>query len=255
MISPQAVIGKDVKVGENVSIGPFCFIDGNVSIGDNTQIASHVVIKGDTQIGQDNRIFQFATIGEDCQDKKYQGEKTKLIIGNGNVIRESCTLHRGTVQDKGITEIGDRNLFMVNTHIAHDVKVGDDCIFANDCNVAGHVIIGDWAILGGAAQVHQFCHIGAHSMCGVGSVILKDVPAFVMASGYPARPHGVNSEGMKRRKIDEDDIKLVKNAYRTIYRQNLSLIDASNALRKQASNYYLNLMVESLDRANRGIIR
>lgn len=255
MISPQAVIGKDVKVGENVSIGPFCFIDGNVSIGDNTQIASHVVIKGDTQIGCDNNIFQFATIGEDCQDKKYKGEKTKLIIGDSNVIRESCTLHRGTVQDKGITEIGDRNLFMVNTHIAHDVKVGNDCIFANDCNVAGHVIIGDWAILGGAAQVHQFCHIGAHSMCGVGSVVLKDVPAFVMASGYPARPHGVNSEGMKRRNIDEEDIKLVKNAYRVIYRQNLSLIDASNNLRAQASNSHLNLMVESLDRANRGIIR
>lgn len=255
MISPQAVIGKDVKIGENVSIGAFSLIDGNVSIGDNTHIASHVVIKGDTQIGRDNRIFQFATIGEDCQDKKYQGEKTKLIIGDGNVIRESCTLHRGTIQDKGITEVGHRNLFMVNTHIAHDVKVGNDCIFANDCNIAGHVTIGDWAILGGAAQVHQFCHIGAYSMCGVGSVVLKDVPAFVMASGYPVKPHGVNSEGMKRRRINDKSIKLIKEAYRIIYRQKLSLVEACEYLKQQPSDSYLSLMIDSLSCSNRGIIR
>lgn len=255
MISPHAIIDVQAKIGKNVSIGPFTLIEGDVSIGEGTQIGSHVVIKGETEIGKNNRIFQFSSIGEDCQDKKYKGESTKLIIGDDNVIREACTFHRGTVQDKGITQIGDRNLFMINTHIAHDVIVGNDCILANDTNVAGHVRIDDWAILGGATQVHQFCYIGAHSMCGVGSVILKDIPAFIMASGYPAKPHGVNSEGMKRRHIDEKSVKLIKDAYRVIYRQNLSLIEASEHLKQQPSNEYLSLMIDSLAQSNRGIIR
>ncbi len=255
MISPHALIDSQVKLGKNVSIGAFTVIEGNVSIGDNSQIGSHVVIKGDTQIGENNRIFQFASVGEDCQDKKYQGEATQLIIGNDNIIREACTIHRGTVQDKGITQIGNRNLFMINTHIAHDVMIDNDCIFANDCNVAGHVKINDWAILGGAAQVHQFCHIGAHSMCGVGTVIVKDIPAFVMASGYPASPHGLNTEGMKRRGIDSNGIKQVKEAYRIIYRQGLSLKDAINKLQQQTPNAYVQLMLDSLTQSTRGIIR
>lgn len=255
MISPHAIIDSKAKIGRNVKIGPFTTIEGNVSIGDDTEIGSHVVIKGDTEIGKGNRIFQFSSIGEDCQDKKYQGEDTKLIIGDENVIREACTLHRGTVQDNGITQIGHRNLLMINTHIAHDVEVGNDCIFANDTNVAGHVHIGDWAILGGATQVHQFCHIGAHSMCGVGSVVVKDIPAFVMASGYPAKPHGVNSEGMKRRDIDDESIKLIKQAYRVIYRQGLGLNEASEQLKQHEDNPYLKLVIDSLDNTNRGIIR
>lgn len=255
MISPHALIDSRVKLGKNVSVGAFTLIEGDVSIGDNTQIGSHVVIKGETHIGKNNRIFQFASVGEDCQDKKYQGERTQLIMGDDNIVREACTIHRGTVQDKGVTQIGQRNLFMINTHIAHDVSVGDDCIFANDCNVAGHVKIGNWAILGGAAQVHQFCHIGAHSMCGVGTVVVKDLPAFVMASGYPASAHGLNTEGMKRRGMNSDDIKQVKEAYRIVYRQGLSLKDAIAKLQQQADNPYVQLLLESLTHATRGIIR
>ena len=256
MIDPRAIVDPSAKIGANVEVGPFSIIGPDVEIGDGTVIGPHVVVRGPTKIGRDNRIFQFASIGEECQDKKYAGEPTTLVIGDNNVIREACTFHRGTVQDNGTTIVGSHNLFMVNVHIAHDCIIGDNCIMANDTNVAGHVKVGDWAILGGATQVHQFCMIGAHSMCGAGTVVLKDIPAYVMALGYPAEPHGINAEGLKRRGFSKDSIMLVRKAYKTLYRQGLTLAEALEELTPVAAqDDAVRLLVDSLNQATRGIIR
>ncbi|MCD8524082.1 MAG: acyl-ACP--UDP-N-acetylglucosamine O-acyltransferase [Saccharospirillaceae bacterium] len=256
MIDPRAIVDPGARIAANVEIGPFSIIGPGVEIGEGTVIGPHVIVRGPTTIGKNNRIFQFSSIGEECQDKKYAGEPTTLVIGDNNVIREACTLHRGTVQDKGTTIVGSNNLFMVNVHIAHDAIIGNNCILANDTNVAGHVNIGDWAILGGATQVHQFCLIGAHSMCGAGTVVLKDIPAYVMALGYPATPHGINSEGLKRRGFSQESITLIRNAYKTLYRQGLTLAEALEVLIPQAEqDDAVRLLVDSLQAASRGIIR
>lgn len=256
MIHSTALIDPSAKISAGVEIGPYSIIGANVEIGEGTVIGPHVVVKGITTIGKNNKIFQFASVGEDCQDKKYAGEPTRLVIGDNNVIRESCTIHRGTVQDKAVTIIGNNNLFMVNVHIAHDVVVGDNCIIANNTNVAGHVNIADWAILGGASQVHQFCNIGTHAMCGGGSVIIKDVPAYVITQGYPATPFGVNSEGLKRRGFSKESISAIRNAYKTLYRQGLSLNDAVVELEKQAIEHTELLpLVNGIKISERGIIR
>ena len=256
MIDPRAIVDPSAKIGANVKIGPFSIIGADVEIGEGTEIGPHVIVRGPTTIGKNNRIFQFASIGEECQDKKYKGEPTTLVIGDNNVIREACTFHRGTVQDNGTTIVGSNNLFMVNVHVAHDAIIGDNCILANDTNVAGHVKIGDWAILGGATQVHQFCLIGAHSMCGAGTVVLKDIPAYIMAQGYPATPHGINSEGLKRRGFSAESIALIRKAYKTLYRQGLTLAEALDILAPQAEqDAGVRLLVDSLNQATRGIIR
>lgn len=256
MIHSTALIDPSAKISAGVEIGPYSIIGANVEIGEGTVIGPHVVVKGITTIGKNNKIFQFASVGEDCQDKKYAGEPTRLVIGDNNVIRESCTIHRGTVQDKAVTIIGNNNLFMVNVHIAHDVVVGDNCIIANNTNVAGHVNIADWAILGGASQVHQFCNIGTHAMCGGGSVIIKDVPAYVITQGYPATPFGVNSEGLKRRGFSKESISAIRNAYKTLYRQGLSLNDAVAELEKQAIEHTELLpLINGIKSSERGIIR
>ena len=169
MIHEQAIIEPGAQIGENVSIGPWTYIGKDVVIGDNCDIRSNVVIKGPTTIGKNNTIYQFATIGEDCQDLKYAGEPTQLIIGDNNTFRECCTIHRGTIQDNSLTQIGSNNLFMAYTHVAHDCMVGSNCIMANNASIAGHVHVGDWAILGGMVGVHQFCHIGAHSFIAANS--------------------------------------------------------------------------------------
>ncbi|MCT7358344.1 MAG: acyl-[acyl-carrier-protein]--UDP-N-acetylglucosamine O-acyltransferase [Thalassobium sp.] len=256
MIDPRAIVDPGARIAANVEIGPFSIIGPDVEIGEGTVIGPHVIVRGPTTIGKNNRIFQFSSIGEECQDKKYAGEPTTLVIGDNNVIREACTFHRGTVQDNGTTIVGSNNLFMVNVHVAHDAVIGDNCILANDTNVAGHVKIGDWAILGGATQVHQFCLIGAHSMCGAGTVVLKDIPAYVMALGYPATPHGINSEGLKRRGFSKESIKLIRSAYKTLYRQGLTLAEALEVLVPQAEqDDGVRQLVESLQAASRGIIR
>lgn len=256
MIHSTALIDPSARISAGVEIGPYSVIGADVEIGEGTVIGPHVVVKGITTIGKNNKIFQFASVGEDCQDKKYAGEPTRLVIGDNNVIRESCTIHRGTVQDKAVTIIGNNNLFMVNVHIAHDVVVGDNCIIANNTNVAGHVNIADWAILGGASQVHQFCNIGTHAMCGGGSVIIKDVPAYVITQGYPATPFGVNSEGLKRRGFSKESISAIRNAYKTLYRQGLSLADAIEELEKQATTYAEIIpFVTGIKSSERGIIR
>jgi len=256
MIHPSAIIDASATLASNVEVGPYSIIGPDVEIGEGTVIGPHVVIKGPTTIGRYNRIYQFATLGEECQDKKYAGESTRLVVGDNNVIRESCTLHRGTVQDEGLTKVGNDNLLMVNVHVAHDCVVGDHCVLANDTNLAGHVCVGDWAILGGSTQVHQFSRIGAHVMCGAGSVVLQDIPAYITCIGYPAKPHGINSEGLRRRGFDADSIRAVKAAYKTLYRKQLTLNEALQALDEAAEkNAAVALFRDSIKQSTRGIIR
>lgn len=256
MISQHAIIETGAQIGANVSIGPFCYISKDVIIGDNCELMSHVVIKGPTRIGKGNRFFQFASIGEECQDLKYAGEPTELVIGDNNVFRESCTIHRGTIQDNSLTSIGSNNLFMAYTHVAHDCIVGSHCILANNASIAGHVHVGDWAIIGGMTGVHQFCHIGEHSFIAASSFIVKDVPPFVMASGDPAKPFGLNSEGLKRRGFDADLILNIKRAYKTVYRQGLSVEAAVNQLSEKAkSTPQIKSFIDFISNSSRGIIR
>ncbi len=256
LIHPTAIVDAKAELGIDVEVGPYTYIGPNVQIGEGSVIASHVVIKGPTKIGSHNRIYQFASVGEDCQDKKYRGEPTRLEVGDHNVIREGATLHRGTIQDQGVTRIGSHNLLMAYTHVAHDCIVGDQVILANNAALAGHVKVGDFAILGGFTAVHQFCQIGAHVMCGAGTVVLKDIPAYVMATGNSAQPHGINAEGLKRRGFSADAITHLKRAYRLIYRSGLTLEQASNQLAELAeSNSAVQLMIDSLNTSTRGIIR
>jgi UDP-N-acetylglucosamine acyltransferase len=255
-IHPHAIVDPSARVAEGVEVGPWTLIGPDVEIGAGTRIASHVVIKGPTRIGEGNQIFQFATIGEDCQDKKYAGEPTRLEIGNYNVFREGCTVHRGTVQDEGITRIGSHNLLMAYAHVAHDCVMGDNIILANNAALAGHVRVGDHAILGGFTAVHQFCRIGAHVMCGAGTVVLKDIPAYVMATGNSAKPHGINLEGLRRRGFDAEALATLRRAYKAIYRKGLTLDQALQELKAMAEQQpAVQLLIDSLEASTRGIIR
>lgn len=256
LIHPQAIVDPSARIAEGVEIGPWTLIGPDVEIGAGTRIESHVVIKGPTRIGEGNRIFQFATIGEECQDKKYAGEPTRLEIGDHNVIREGCTIHRGTVQDEGITRIGSHNLLMAYAHVAHDCVVGDHIILANNTALAGHVRVGDHAILGGFTAVHQFCRIGAHVMCGAGTVVLKDIPAYVMASGNSAEPHGINLEGLRRRGFEREALSTLRQAYKLIYRKGLTVEQALKELSQLLPGCpEVGLLIESLETSTRGIIR
>ncbi|GAB2581763.1 acyl-ACP--UDP-N-acetylglucosamine O-acyltransferase [Nitrincola alkalisediminis] len=256
LIHPTAIIDPSAKLAVNVKVGPWSYIGPDVEIGEDTQIESHVVIKGPTRIGKGNRFFQFASIGEECQDKKYRGEPTRLEIGDFNVFREGCTVHRGTIQDQGLTLIGSHNLFMAYVHVAHDCRVGNHVILANNAALAGHVSVQDYAILGGFTAVHQFCQIGAHVMCGAGTVVLKDIPAYVMASGNSATPHGINSEGLKRRGFGSETLAEIRRAYKVIYRQGLTLDEAIARLKQSSqAEPALNVLIDSLEGSERGIIR
>lgn len=256
MIDSRAIIHPSAKLADDVSVGPWTEIGADVEIGAGTVINSHVVIKGPTRIGCNNKIYQFASVGEECQDKKYNGEPTELVIGDNNIIREGCTVHRGTVQDNSITVIGSDNLFMANVHVAHDCVVGDHNIFANNCALAGHVHIGDHIILGGFTAVHQFCRIGSHSMCGAGTVVLKDIPAFVMSNGNTAKPHGINSEGLRRRGYSAEAIQNIRRAYKVIYRNGLKVDEAVEQLQQMTSaTPEVELLIQSLKASTRGIIR
>ena len=256
MIDARAIIDPSAKLADDVVVGPWSIIGPNVEIGAGTVIGPHVVVKGPTKIGSNNRIFQFASVGEECQDKKYAGEPTTLVIGDHNVIREGVTIHRGTVQDNGETIIGSHNLFMANAHVAHDCVVGNNVIMANNVAVAGHVHVGDWTILGGFTAVHQFCHIGSHVMCGAGTVVLKDVPDYVMTTGNPAKPHGINSEGLKRRGFSPDAVRAIKRAYKVIYRQKLTVELAVDVLREMSQETEeIAPLIAFLQNSPRGIIR
>lgn len=256
MIHPTAIIGQGAKLAPDVEVGPYSIIGDHVEIGAGTKIGPHVVIHGHTRIGKENQIFQFASLGEVPQDKKYAGEPTRLEIGDRNVIREFCTFNCGTVQDVGVTKIGNDNWVMAYVHIAHDCQIGNHTIFANNASLAGHVHVEDFAILGGFTLVHQFCRVGAHVMIGMGSSIVQDVPPFVMAAGSPAKPHGINSEGLKRRNFSSDAIAGIKRAYKTLYRNGLTLEEAKQALAEQQQACpELQILVEFLALSSRGIVR
>jgi UDP-N-acetylglucosamine acyltransferase len=256
VIDKLAFVHPDAKIGKNVTIGPWSYIGPDVEIGDDCWISSHVVIKGPSIIGKGNRIFQFASVGEDCQDKKYAGEPTRLIMGDNNIIRESVTIHRGTVQDNSETRIGSNNLFMAYVHIAHDCVVGDNVIMANNASIAGHCHVGDWAILGGMTGVHQFVHIGAHAFTAGCSLVLQDVPPFVMASGQAAIPRGLNMEGMKRRGFSKETQQALRRAYKTLYRSSLTLEEAVAAMAEDAAKEpQVQAFVDFVTSSNRGIIR
>lgn len=255
-IHPTAIVDPGARLDASVSVGPYSVIGADVEIGAGTSIGPHVVVSGPTRIGDDNRIFQFASIGDIPQDKKYRDEPTLLEIGNRNTIRESATINRGTVQGGGVTRIGDDNWLMAYIHIAHDCIIGDSTIFANSATLAGHVRIENFVILGGFTLVHQFCAVGAHAFSAMGSAIAKDVPPFVTVSGSPARPHGLNTEGMKRRGFAEQTIRALRDAYRTLYRSGLGLEEARVRIREMAPEVpELRQFSNFLDHSERSIVR
>lgn len=256
MIDPRAVVHASAELAEDVKVGPFTVIGPDVQIDSGTEIGPHVVIKGPTSIGKNNVIYQFASIGEDPQDKKYANEITRLEIGDRNVIREYCTMHRGTQQDQGVTKIGNDNLFMAYTHVAHDCVIGNHVIMANGASIAGHVKLGDHAILGGFTLVHQFTQIGEFSFSAMGSAITQDVPPYVMVGGRPTRPHGINSVGMERNGKSPEVIRQIRQAYKILYKNNLRLEDAIEEMEAIAGeSNELSNMVSFLRNVTRGILR
>ena len=255
-IHPTAIIDSKAELDSSVEVGAYSVIGPDVRIGSGTTIGSHVAIKGPTTIGKDNRIFQFSSLGEMPQDKKYDNEPTTLEIGDGNTIREFCTFNRGTAQDKGATRIGHNNWIMAYVHIAHDCQIRNNTIFANNTSLAGHVDVDDFAILGGFTLVHQFCKIGSHIITAVGSVVFKDIPPYVTAAGYDAKPHGINAEGLKRRGYSPGTILNLKRAYKTLYRNGLTLEEAKQQLRIQHEKCEeIGILLDFLDTSTRGIIR
>jgi len=253
-IHPTAVVDPRAKLGTNVSVGAFTIVDGDVVIGDNTSIGHHCVVTGHTEIGADNRIYHFVSVGEANQDKKYKGEPTRLVIGQRNTIREFCSLNRGTVQDRGVTTIGDDNWLMAYVHVAHDCVVGNNTTIANCTQLAGHVQVGDWATLGGFTGVHQFVKIGAHVMCGVSSVVLMDIPPYVTCGGNPLAAAGVNSEGLKRRGYSTEQISNIKRAYKVLYRNGLSFAEAKAQLAQEDASE-IRALSDFLAQSTRGIVR
>ena len=257
MIHPTAIVHPRAHLGSNVSIGPYAIIDEHVEIGDGTHVGAHAVITGHTRIGKENRIFQFVSLGEIPQDKKYAGEPTRLEIGDRNTIREFCTFNLGTAQDKGVTRIGNDNWIMAYVHVAHDCEIGNHTVLANNAPLAGNVTIHDHVILGGLTGIHQFCKIGAHVITAGSTTVYKDVPPYVMAAGADgAKPNGINSEGLRRRGFSPEAISAVKQAYKTLYRQSLTLEEAKAALMDQAAGHpEVQLMLDFLALSTRGIIR
>jgi len=255
-IHATAIIDTSAELDSSVEVGAYSIIGPNVKIGAGTRIAGHVMINGPTTIGQNNHIFQYSSLGEAPQDKKYKDEPTLLEIGDNNTIREFCTFNRGTVQDKGITKIGNDNWVMAYVHIAHDCQVGNHTILANNSSLAGHVDIDDHAILGGFTLIHQFCKIGSHVITAVGSVVFKDIPPYVTAAGYDAKPHGINAEGLKRRGFSAESILQIKRAYKTLYRNGLTLDEAkAELLIMQETTPEIALFTDFLKLSTRGIVR
>ena len=259
-IHPSALVDARAQIGADVVIGPFTIIGEHVSIGDRTQIGAHNVIEGHTTIGADNQIGHHAVLGAAPQDKKYAGEPTQLIIGDRNLIREFCSFHRGTAQDDGITRVGDDNWIMGYVHLAHDCQIHNHTILASNAQLAGHVHVFDHAIVGGMTGVHQFVKIGAHAMIGGGSALHQDVPPFVMATGTPCKPFGINSEGLKRRGFTPEQISAIKRAYKAIYRQDLKVEEAIAKIDEMAAQdadaaVHLQLLSAFVAASTRGIIR
>ena len=255
-IHATALVDSKAELAADVEVGAYSIVGPHVVVGAGTVIGPHAVVTGRTRIGARNRIFQFSSVGDIPQDRKYGGEPTTTVIGDDNVIREFVSIHAGTAQDRGETTIGDRNLLLGYAHVAHDCVIGSDTTFSNNAQLAGHVHVGDWAVLGGFVGVHQFCRIGVHAMVGGGAIVLNDVPPFVIVQGYPAKPHGTNNEGLRRRGFSADDILAVRRAYKTLYREGRSLDDAKAALTEAAATSpVLRPLVEFLAAEGRGIVR
>lgn len=255
-IDSRAVIDPKAKIAADVEIGPFTIIGADVEIGPGCRIGPHAVIEGPTRMGRDNRVFQFASIGEGPQDLSYKGEPTRLEIGDRNTFRECVTVHRGTVKDKGVTTVGNDNLFMAYTHVAHDCVVGNKCVMANYATLGGHVELGDWVIMGGYAGIHQFCKVGAHAFLANNAAVTQDVPPYVLVTGAPAEPHSINSNGLKRRGFSEQQIRNLRTAFKILYRSQLKLAEATEQLKRLGENQpELKIFVEFLGQTTRSIVR
>jgi UDP-N-acetylglucosamine acyltransferase len=256
LIDERAIVDPSARIAADVVIEAYAVIGAEVEIGAGSHVGHHAVIKGPTTMGRENRVFQFASIGEEPQDKKYAGEPTRLTIGDRNVFREYVTVNRGTVQDGGLTSIGSDNWIMIGVHIAHDCHVGNNTIFSNNASLAGHVTVGDYAILGGFTLVHQFCEIGAHCFTAMGSAIAKDVPPYILVSGHMARPYGLNIEGLKRRGFSPEAIKTLRRAYKLVYKSGLPLQQAQQELQTMAGECpEVREFHDFITRSQRGIIR
>jgi UDP-N-acetylglucosamine acyltransferase len=256
IIHPTALIAPEAELGDDVSVGAFAVIGPGVAIGPGTRVGAHAVIEGPTRLGADNKVFAFASVGSEPQDKKYNGEPTRLEVGDRNVIRECVTLNRGTTKDEGVTRIGDDNLFMAYAHVAHDCRVGSHCVLANNATLGGHVHLGDWVIMGGFSGIHQFCKVGAHAFIANNAAVTRDVPPYIMAVGQPAGAHSVNAEGLKRRGFTPQQIRNLRNAFRLLYRSGLKLSDAAAQLAALAAEQpEVGAIVEFLPRSTRSIVR
>ena len=256
LIDPRAIIDPSAKLADDVVVGPWSIIGPDVEIGEGSVLGPNVIIKGPTRIGKHNRVYQFSSLGEDTPDRKYKGEPTRLVIGDHNIIREGVTMHRGTIQDRDETTVGDHNLIMAYAHVGHDSVIGNHCILVNNVALAGHVHIGDWAILSGYTLVHQFCHIGAHSFAAMGSAIGKDVPAYVTVSGNPAEARSMNFEGLRRRGFSVEAIAALRRAYKTVYRQGLTIEAALAELAEPAQQFpEVAVFRDSILASQRGITR
>ena len=257
-IDSSSIISNKTKIHPSVNVGPFCIIGDDVEIEEGTSVLSHAIIKGPTKIGKNNTIYQFSSIGEDTPDKKFKGEDTKLIIGDNNIFREGVTVHRGTIQDKGVTKIGNDNLLMAYTHIAHDCLVGDGNVFANNAGIAGHVNIGNNITLGALTTVHQFCKLGDFSFVGMNTSINMDIPAYVKVAADPARVIGLNTVGMTRNNISSDSISLIKKAFKLLYMKKLKIDQAINKIKdlnKSRNDPCLDIFIKSVEISERGILR
>ncbi len=256
MIDPRALVDSKAELDEDVSVGPFAIIEADVQIGRGSSIGPHSIVRAGTRMGRDNRVFQYASVGEDPQDKKYNGEPTELILGDRNVVREFATLNRGTAQDSGATRIGSDNLLMAYIHVAHDCQIGDHTIMANAASLGGHVRIDDYAILGGFTIVHQFCRVGAHSFSQMGSMVQKDIPPFVTVGGHPAKSRGINAEGLKRREFPLETISAIKRAYRKLFMSGLRLEDALSLVSGEMADVAeVNQLIEFISSSQRSVIR
>jgi UDP-N-acetylglucosamine acyltransferase len=255
-IDPRAVVSPGAQIAAGVEIGPYAVIGPDVTIGAGSWIGPHAVVNGPTVLGEDNRIFQFASIGEAPQDMKYRGEPTRLVVGARNTFREYVSVHRGTVSGGGETRIGNDNLLLAYSHVAHDCVLGDHIIFSNAVNIAGHVQIGDWAIFSGYAGAHQFCRVGAHAFIGNNTSVLQDVPPYVLAAGHPAAPRSVNVEGLKRRGFSDEQMRAIRNAYRVLYRSDLKLEEAMQQIEEMAREQpVLGIFAEFIRGSSRGLAR
>jgi UDP-N-acetylglucosamine acyltransferase len=255
-IDPRAVVAAGAKLAPGVEVGAYAIIGPDVEVGEGTVIGPHAVVTGWTRLGARNKVFQFASIGDAPQDKKYAGEATRVEIGDGNVFREYVTVNRGTAKDKALTRIGDDNLFMASSHVAHDCVVGSHCVFANLATLAGHVEIGDHVILAGFTGVHQFCKIGSHAFIANNTAVTRDVPPYIMAVGHPAEPHSVNATGLSRRGFSAEQVRNIKEAYRTLYRSDLPLEEAVQRLREAAATQpEIVPFVEFIGRSTRSLVR